>query len=236
MTRIFFSAEQPLVAEGLRAVLARCPECDVRAVEPKPEGWKAAMAHWKPEIAIVEWSGHFEWDPLALLREAAPQCRAILLLRDTSPEMVFQAREAGAAGALSLDVAPEELIDAVRRVLAGEFVFDHAAADWPRGGARRVRLTPRESELVGLLVQGLKNKEIAAALGLTEGTVKVYLCKLFQKVGAKDRFELALFGLRNLAFPGGDSAGLAAPAGRKPRLRSLVVTPQEIRTGARLTA
>lgn len=235
MTRIFFSAEQPLLAEGLRAVLARCPECEVRAVEPKPEEWKAAMARWKPEVAVVEWSGHLEWDPLALLREAAPQCRAILLLRDASPETMFQAREAGAAGALGLDVSAEELVDAVRRVLAGEFVFDHAAADWPRG-ARRVRLTPRESELVGLLVQGLKNKEIAAALGLTEGTVKVYLCKLFQKVGAKDRFELALFGLRNLAFPGGDGAGFAAPAGKKPRLRSLVVTPQETRTGARLTA
>jgi hypothetical protein len=48
-----------------------------------------------------------------------------------------------------------------------------------------------------LLSQGLKNKEIGAALTISEGTVKVYLSRLFQKVGAKDRFELALYGLRN---------------------------------------
>src|SRR5271170_8403815 len=63
---------------------------------------------------------------------------------------------------------------------------------------RPVSLSKRQSELVGLLTQGLKNKEIAAALGISEGTVKAYLTTLFEKVGAKDRFELALFGMRNL--------------------------------------
>jgi len=51
---------------------------------------------------------------------------------------------------------------------------------------------------LALLVQGLKNKEIAAALNISEGTVKAYLTTLFEKVGAKDRFELALFGMKNL--------------------------------------
>jgi DNA-binding CsgD family transcriptional regulator len=64
--------------------------------------------------------------------------------------------------------------------------------------ARTVTLTNRESQLVMLLAQGLKNKEIAHALNISEGTVKVYLSRLFQKVGVKDRFELALYGLRNL--------------------------------------
>lgn len=60
--------------------------------------------------------------------------------------------------------------------------------------------------MVALLSQGLKNKEIAAALRISEATVKVYLSKLFQKLGVKDRFELALFGLRNMA-PGASSLG-----------------------------
>jgi DNA-binding CsgD family transcriptional regulator len=61
-----------------------------------------------------------------------------------------------------------------------------------------VALSRREGELVSLLSQGLKNKEIASQLSIGEGTVKVYLSELFEKVGVKDRFELALYGLKNL--------------------------------------
>ena len=64
--------------------------------------------------------------------------------------------------------------------------------------AKRIALTKREGQLVSLLSQGLKNKEIASMLLISEGTVKVYLSRLFQKVGVKDRFELALYGLKNL--------------------------------------
>ena len=71
--------------------------------------------------------------------------------------------------------------------------------------ARRYSLTRREGQLVTLLSQGLKNKEIATALSISEGTVKVYLSRLFQKLGVKDRFELALYGLKNLT-PGTPSA------------------------------
>ncbi len=56
---------------------------------------------------------------------------------------------------------------------------------------------------MSLLSQGLKNKEIAATLFISEGTVKVYLSRLFQKLGVKDRFELALFGLKNM--PAGEA-------------------------------
>ena len=86
-------------------------------------------------------------------------------------------------------------------------------------------LTQREGQLVSLLSQGLKNKEIATTLMISEGTVKVYLSRLFQKVGVKDRFELALFGLKNLTtgqLPVGEK-GQRAPAGSMPGLRSLVL-------------
>src|SRR5450759_2395324 len=88
--------------------------------------------------------------------------------------------------------------------------------------ARRVALTQREGQLVSLLSQGLKNKEIATTLMISEGTVKVYLSRLFQKVGVKDRFELALFGLKNLTtgqLPVGEKGHRSA----MPGLRSLVL-------------
>ena len=75
--------------------------------------------------------------------------------------------------------------------------------------SKRVVLTQRERQLACLLAQGLKNKEIAYSLRLSEGTVKVYLTRLFHKVGANDRFEMALFALKN-CFAGTEEA--AAPA------------------------
>jgi DNA-binding CsgD family transcriptional regulator len=86
-----------------------------------------------------------------------------------------------------------------------------------------VALTQREGQLVSLLSQGLKNKEIATTLMISEGTVKVYLSRLFQKVGVKDRFELALFGLKNLTtgqIPVGDKSHRPSAM---PGLRSLVL-------------
>src|ERR1035438_8549547 len=72
---------------------------------------------------------------------------------------------------------------------------------------KRVVLTTRERQLVGLLVQGMKNKEIGYSLGITEGTVKVYLSRLYQKVNVKDRFELALFAMQNFYSNRGRTSG-----------------------------
>jgi DNA-binding CsgD family transcriptional regulator len=102
---------------------------------------------------------------------------------------------------------------------------------------RTISLTRRESQLVSLLSQGLKNKEIAATLFISEGTVKVYLSRLFQKLGVKDRFELALFGLKNM--PSGE-AMIEVPqprpalpqrkdAGQSQWLRSLVLEKPQAR-------
>jgi len=88
-----------------------------------------------------------------------------------------------------------------------------------------VHLSRRQSQLVGLLVQGLKNKEIATSLGISEGTVKAYLTTLFEKVGAKDRFELALYGLKNWRHL--HTAGLEDEAHAPGRSRVARVAAQE---------
>jgi DNA-binding CsgD family transcriptional regulator len=97
---------------------------------------------------------------------------------------------------------------------------------------RTVSLTRRESQLVSLLSQGLKNKEIASTLFISEGTVKVYLSRLFHKLGVKDRFELALFGLKNMPIgealvevpqPRQEQSSFRKDVGQSQWLRSLVV-------------
>ena len=104
----------------------------------------------------------------------------------------------GIRGILRKSLPLETLNRCLCRVHEGELWFEKALTD-SLMTARRYTLTRREGQLVALLSQGLKNKEIATALTISEGTVKVYLSRLFQKLGVKDRFELALYGLRNLS-------------------------------------
>jgi DNA-binding CsgD family transcriptional regulator len=137
---------------------------------------------------------------------------------------VYQAQEAGFSGLLDSRCSRSEFLSTLERCGSDDFAFDYPQRMKLRP-ARTVRMSGRQGQLVRLLAQGLKNKEIATSLGLTEGTVKVYLSKLFKKAGVKDRFELALFGLKNMASLG-DGATTAPPTARNrvPGIRTLVMS------------
>jgi DNA-binding NarL/FixJ family response regulator len=145
---------------------------------------------------------------LSSLHQIARQARIVLWVHAISTELALQAMSLGIRGILRKTLPTETLVRCLTRVHEGELWFEKALTDSIMT-ARRYSLTRREGQLVTLLAQGLKNKEIATALNISEGTVKVYLSRLFQKLGVKDRFELALYGLKNLA-PGAsamDSGG-----------------------------
>ncbi len=113
--------------------------------------------------------------------------------------------------------------NSLRRIHAGELWFEQALTDSILT-ARRYTLTRREGQIVTLVAQGLKNRELGVALNISEGTVKVYLSRLFKKLGLKDRFELALFGLKNMTTSYGTQSGIRGnrptsltSAGQNPR-------------------
>jgi DNA-binding NarL/FixJ family response regulator len=156
---------------------------------------------------------------LTQVTRAMPGCPIVLWVREIAPELAHQAIQLGVRGILRKTLSPELLIKCLTNVCAGEMWLDKALTA-NMLTSRMVPLTRREGQLVVLLSQGLKNKEIGAALSISEGTVKVYLSRLFQKVGAKDRFELALYGLRNFRNMGGAPAAADVPA--KPVMMSSV--------------
>src|SRR6185295_5255066 len=139
----------------------------------------------------------------------------ILWAREFSSELAHQAMELGVRGFLSTTAGSALILECVRFAATGEMWMERSLANtllhW-----RPVGLSRRQSQLLRLLVQGLKNREIASELGISEGTVKAYLTTLFEKVGARDRFELALYGLKNLRNT------RDAEAGRDLRMRSQV--------------
>ena len=126
----------------------------------------------------------------------------------------------GVRGILRKTLPSDLLIKCLQRVNEGEFWFEKALTD-SFLSAKRIALTKREGQLVSLLSQGLKNKEIASMLLISEGTVKVYLSRLFQKVGVKDRFELALYGLKNLTTGHGTLERAPVATGRSSVPESL---------------
>ncbi len=195
--KVLVASEVPLYAESIQWLISRVEGMEVAVAVCRDGSGLPELARETAHAFVVECGGMLNWSGLQALCSAVAPRPVILLTRQASTETVYQARDAGVRALIDLRAPTGEVLAGICRALEGEMVFPESDEE-ARQRTRRVRLTPREGQLVTLLVQGLKNKEIAAQLELSEGTVKVYLSKLFQKVGAKDRFELALFGLRNL--------------------------------------
>lgn len=229
MQNVVLLSDQPILAAGLKDVFQRSGLLELARVCTRLSELRTSLVEARVRLVVIDYRQDMD---LASLREAcrgAGQCRIVLLARSILPELAYQAREVGISAVLSTTMTLDEIVDCFRRVLEGEILFDPALTDGLQL-ARTVKLTPREGQLVSLLAQGLKNKEIAAMLGISEGTVKVYLSKLFDKVGAKDRFELALFGLKNLGSPNAGfqkeplkEAARPAPQAKVQPLNSLVM-------------
>ena len=196
MLTVVVITDEPLVEAGLRSVLDQNLDFQVKCVCENTSQLLLAAAEHGPDLILCALRPEVE---LALvdLRYASPRSAIVLLARDFSPEFAHQALELDIRGFISTTADPAALVECLRMVARGELWMEKALS-MRLLETRPVNLSKRQTQLIRLLAQGLKNKEIAAALGIAEGTVKAYLTVLFEKVGAKDRFELALFGLKNV--------------------------------------
>ena len=197
MPRILLCSGEPILAKGLESVFRNVGGFDLLPSCGSIAGLQEQLAHSQPEVLLLDLSPEVTFAVLSDLKHTAPETAIVLWVTAISTELAFQAMGLGIRGVLRKQLPAELQVKCLQRVHAGELWFEKALTD-SFMNARRVSLTNREGQLVSLLSQGLKNREIAATLMVSEGTVKVYLSRLFEKTGVKDRFELALFGLRNL--------------------------------------
>jgi two-component system nitrate/nitrite response regulator NarP len=231
MTRILLYSDEPILSKGLESVLRQVEGFELLPVCGTLAGLLEQMARHAPELVLMDLTSEVTFGVLSEMKHALTHTRIVLWVNHISTELAFQAMGIGVRGILRKTLPTDLQVKCLQKVQAGELWFEKALTD-SFLCARRVALTQREGQLVSLLSQGLKNKEIATTLMISEGTVKVYLSRLFQKVGVKDRFELALFGLKNLStgqLPLAEK-GHRAGAAPIPGLRSLVLDrPQEPR-------
>jgi DNA-binding NarL/FixJ family response regulator len=224
MTRILLYSDEPILAKGLEAVLRQVEGFDLLPNCTSVSSLVELMAQTSPDLVLMDLTPEITFAVLSEMKHHLMSCRIVLWVNSISTELAFQAMGLGVRGILRKTLPTDLQVKCLQKVQAGELWFEKALTD-SFLCARRVALTQREGQLVSLLSQGLKNKEIATTLMISEGTVKVYLSRLFQKVGVKDRFELALFGLKNLTtgqLPVGEK-GHRQGASVMPGLRSLVL-------------
>jgi two-component system response regulator DesR len=177
-----------LIAEPRGIVVVECPDF---------ANLPAALMVERPGLVLVD--GAALPDP-GWLREwklRVPHPCIILWVDRIAPELAREALQCGVRGILRKDSDAASYAECMEKVAAGQIWLEHDLAD-ALLTARAVRLSPRERQLIGLLTQGLRNKEIAGRMNITEGTTKAYLSRLFEKTGAGDRLELAVYAMKNL--------------------------------------
>jgi DNA-binding NarL/FixJ family response regulator len=222
MTRILLYSDEPILAKGLESVLRQIEGFELLPTCGTVACLMEQLTQGAPDLILMDLTSEITFAVLTEMKHVMTSCKIVLWVNFISTELAFQAMGLGVRGILRKTLPTELQVKCLQKVQAGELWFEKALTD-SFLCARRVALTQREGQLVSLLSQGLKNKEIATTLMISEGTVKVYLSRLFQKVGVKDRFELALFGLKNLTtgqIPVGDRGHRASAM---PGLRSLVL-------------
>ncbi len=201
--RVFACEAQPIVLEGLSKVLGETPELDyLGSTSSLNEALDFVRQH-HPDVLLVDQSAGLKlvFQFVSDVKSTWPRCQPVLWVNDLAEVDCFRALQLGARGILKKTVPVSAMLECLRAVSHGDVWIESSLSDHAVGSMDRrntPRLTPREREIVHHVCVGLKNKEIAEALAITPGTVKVHLMHIFEKTGVKDRFELAVHGRRML--------------------------------------
>ncbi|MFI7445416.1 response regulator transcription factor [Nonomuraea indica] len=190
MIRILVAEHLPLVRRGLVASLGAEPDLRVVGEVGHADDLVAAALAGGADTAVVDLDlpGAGGVPAVARLREQVPGCRALMLSARPSPGQVRRALAAHALGFMSLDVAPEQLADGLRRVAAGHRAVDAELAVAALQAAVNP-LTRRELDVLRIAAGGARSAEIADELFLSVGTVRNHLSRIMCKTGARNRVD-----------------------------------------------
>jgi len=216
--RVALYTRQPFIAAGVAAVLQDRPDLSLACCEDGIPGMLDYLRSEQPDILLLHLISGIALSDLREIRRVAERCPLVLWGDQVGDEFAFQAMQLGVRSLLPAHVSVEEMLTALRNVHLGMICFERDFVE--RVLSRRpVALTSRQGQIVSLVAQGLKNREIAVSMGITEGTVKLYMYKLFKKLGTNSRLDLALYARNNLF--GGQSCMEERGESRVERLRIL---------------
>lgn len=204
MIRVLLVDDHKMVRAGLESMLAAAADLVVVGSAADGEQAVALAAATRPDIVLMDLSMPGV-DGVASTRRivaANPAVSVVVLTSFSDWQRILGALDAGAVGYLLKDLEPAELLAGIRAAARGESPLHPKAARalltarTARPGAEST-LTEREREVLGLVVRGLANKQIARMLGISERTVKAHLSSVFGRIGVSDRTAAALWAERH---------------------------------------
>jgi DNA-binding NarL/FixJ family response regulator len=190
--RVLIVDDHPVVRDGLHGMFASDPQFTVVGEAANGAEAVAAAVNLRPDVVLMDlrMPGTDGVTAIKLLQERAVPVRVLVLTTYDSDRDVLPAIEAGAIGYLLKDSPRQELFRAVVAAARGETVLSPSVATKLLGQVRtpaKEPLSQRELEVLTLIARGSTNREAAAALFISEATVKTHLLHLYAKLGAKDR-------------------------------------------------
>ncbi|WP_298197068.1 response regulator transcription factor [Novosphingobium sp.] len=205
MTTVLIADDHAFIRTGVEAVLASTAYRVVATAGSGSEALNAVLEHQPDvcvfDVAMPDGDGVHTLQQLRARGDGRP---VVLLTAQIDDGRLLAAIDAGVSGIVAKAGAEEVLIGALDTVMAGGKAIAPDLLD--RAGAEATRrqtpspfanLTPREKTIVAFIAQGQRNRDIAGSLGITEGTIKVYLHALYQKLGVDNRTELAVLALKH---------------------------------------
>jgi len=192
---------QPIVVEGLRRSLEASKDLQFVGAALSPKAAAELVEEHKPAVVLLDkaFGTKAVFQLITDLKGRSSGTEPILWAAEISEIESFRALQVGARGILKKTLPVNTLLDCLRTVARGNIWIENSISDQFVGFINRrntPHLTAREEEITALVARGMRNKQIADALCITTGTVKVHLMHIFEKTGVKDRFELAMYGRR----------------------------------------
>ena len=199
MSRILLADDHPMIRTALEALL-RGTDFDIVATSATGEDALKDIARVEPDLLLLDLQmpGGTGMDVIRTLNSGGAKVRIVVLTAGIDDSSLLEARALGVRGLVLKSSDPAYLLDCLERVKSGGAWIDpelQARIDELSGtlaASPRPSLAPRERQLIRFVSKGLRNREIAKELGVTEGTVKVYLHAIFEKLGVSSRTELAV--------------------------------------------
>jgi two-component system nitrate/nitrite response regulator NarL len=199
VTRILLADDHPMIRTAIE-VLLRNSSFELAGTATTADEALRAVPAIDPDIILLDLQmpGGSGMELVRELRSNGDQRRLVILTAAIDDRTLVEARSLGVEGMVLKNSDPGYLLECLEQVSAGSTWTDPELIErldqmtQTSGGRGGRRLAPRERELIKFVRQGLRNREIARELGVTEGTVKAYLHEVFDKLGVKNRTELAI--------------------------------------------
>jgi DNA-binding NarL/FixJ family response regulator len=192
---------EPIAIEGIRTLLNDCPDLYLAAAETSLLGGLEIVRKHSPSIMILDkcFGIHAVMDCLQRLRGSGSTVASIVWGVNLNETEALRMMQVGALGVVRKTASLAALLECMRTVGQGNTFMEESVLQEPERPPRGTRsnLTSRELQVVELVEQGLKNRDIGAQLGIRPGTVKIHLKHIFEKTGIRGRYGLALSGLRD---------------------------------------